>query len=293
VIGGSIVMFIVFSFTKEEDSDTPIAGAPEEKDFSSTDDLDKNMRQPKEEVKSDADSNIYTKKKTNKSFIADDNDSLSTINVAVSPLSSKQSNETLSSSSTRTAQPNKSYQIKSTKTEKKNSINNSLSVKAPNITDKTKTIDLPSTNKNETEKKSYSSELETITNSPFRSSIKCKELNKYDQYDDFFFYIKAVFNYPNDLDTSVLALCNFIEEKERKSIFSRMGSWFTWRHQSSLKNLLDKDITQALTFYFSKAEFKLNDSNLDNNKSVFEKAFADTLNLIRYSETYKSKLKSK
>ncbi|KAF7690779.1 hypothetical protein CDIK_2639, partial [Cucumispora dikerogammari] len=294
VIGGSIVMFIVFSFTKEEDSDTPIAGAPEEKDYSSTGDLDKNKRQPEEEVNSDADSNIYTKEKTKKSFITDDNDSLSTINVAVSPLSSKHSVETLSSS-TRTAQPNKAYQIESisTDTEEEKAINKTLSVNSPDITDKTKTKALPSTNKKRTNKKSYSSELETITNSSFRSSIKCKELKKYDLYDEFFFSIKDVFNYPNDLDTSVLALCNFIEEKERKSIFSRMRSWFTWRHQNSLKNLLDKDITQALTFYFSKAEIKLNYTDLDNNKSVFEKAFADTLNLIRYSETYKSKLKSK
>ncbi|KAF7685946.1 hypothetical protein CDIK_3305 [Cucumispora dikerogammari] len=120
------------------------------------------------------------------------------------------------------------------------------------------------------------------------SNIRMKSI----QYDGFLHYMKDVFRYPKDLNSTIEELHTSLEDK-RKSEESIISSFFSFfKKQDSLKNLLEKDITKALCFYFNKEKVSLNSEKEDKNDLEFNNAFFYTLCLIRYSEEYKRKLKS-
>ncbi|KAF7687117.1 hypothetical protein CDIK_3046 [Cucumispora dikerogammari] len=199
-----------------------------------------------------------------------------------------------SSHYTITPKKNENYQTEETLpyAEKKEAMPKALPIEEQSVSNLNKTMNSREKKEEESEEETSFDEPET-TNLLFKGSLGCFKQHKCLLYDKFFVFLKAVFNYPDDLDTFVIALYYSLEEKETKTINQVGNCLLTWEQQDSLKKLLEKDISQILNFYFIKSEFRLNHIDPDINKSVLKKSFANTLNLIRASEQYKSKLRSK
>ncbi|KAF7698535.1 hypothetical protein CDIK_1469 [Cucumispora dikerogammari] len=140
-----------------------------------------------------------------------------------------------------------------------------------------------------------------LETSSFPPSNLLNFYNKYTspEYSSRLGFIEAAFEFIEDppyLDWKMKELYAFILKKEMATkklhhkVYDYINSYFK---KNPLEELLSKNVNEALSFYFNKAELNLKSEDTDTTNKQFKNALVVTLNLIRSSEEYKSKLKIK
>ncbi|KAF7694736.1 hypothetical protein CDIK_1982 [Cucumispora dikerogammari] len=126
------------------------------------------------------------------------------------------------------------------------------------------------------------------------NSLRFCEITKDSQYAKLCVFMKAVFKYPEDLESTMKSFYNFLQGIDPKTeIKKNRPIVFTTENFNLFKNFLNTDVSKALNFFFQFSKNSFIEKNQKHNEAVFKKAFVDTLNIIRSSKEYKDKLKTK
>ncbi|KAF7694712.1 hypothetical protein CDIK_2006 [Cucumispora dikerogammari] len=131
---------------------------------------------------------------------------------------------------------------------------------------------------------------------PWDLTLQFSTLAEFPQYNIFCSFMKDVFQYPKNLESTMQKLYSYLFGKEHQSIFSRTfykSFYYLGRVDHPLKKLMQTNLDEALSDFFDRSPLIFTQGNRANNKRMFKESFENTLNIIRYSEEYKNIFQTK